>query len=341
MTDSYHEPIMTRALTDSWTLGGIRISNRVVLAPLAGIGNWFVRLQAKRYGAGLVVSEMVSSFAVHYRNERTCRELLKIHPDEHPVSMQLFGHDPDVMASAAERVAAAGADLIDINMGCPVPKVCKTGAGAALLDDPARAVALAHAAARGSGLPVTVKLRTGWRAGERAGIDLAYRLVDEAGVAAVSVHPRAASQRHRGQPDYELVRELAEELPVPVLVSGGLDNADKVREAFERTGAAGVLLARGSLGNPWLFAQLLGLQAGDPDRDEILAELDWVIERAREHLGDERATRYLRKFYPWYVERLGGSGALQAALQTAPTLAAARERLHEHQAATPARAAVA
>jgi tRNA-dihydrouridine synthase len=155
---------MNRALTDHWTLGGVRIPNRVVLAPLAGIGNWFVRLQAKRYGAGLVVSEMVSSFAVHYRNERTCRELLRIHPDEHPVSVQLFGHDPDVMASAAESVAAAGADLIDLNMGCPVPKVCKTGAGAALLEDPARAVALARAAAKGSGLPVTASTPRGrWR----------------------------------------------------------------------------------------------------------------------------------------------------------------------------------
>src|SRR5204863_9664 len=163
------------ALTDSWTLGGIRISNRVALAPLAGIGNWFVRLQAKRYGAGLVVSEMVSSFAVHYRNERTCRELLRIHPDEHPVSIQLFGHDPEVMASAAERVAAAGADLIDLNMGCPVPKVCKTGAGAALLDDPSRAVALAQAAARGSGLPVTVKLRTGRRVGDGARVRSPWR----------------------------------------------------------------------------------------------------------------------------------------------------------------------
>ena len=126
-----------RTLSEPWELGGVEIPNRVVLAPLAGIGNWFVRLQAKRYGAGLAVSEMVSSFAVHYGNEKTCTELLRIHPDEHPVSVQLFGSDPDVMESAAERVAAAGADLIDINMGCPVPKVCKTGAGAALLQDPA------------------------------------------------------------------------------------------------------------------------------------------------------------------------------------------------------------
>jgi len=323
---------MADELTDRWTLGGVSIPNRVVLAPLAGIGNWFVRLQARRYGAGLVVSEMVSSFAVHYRNERTCRELLRIHPDEHPVSMQLFGHDPDVMASAAERVAAAGADLIDLNMGCPVPKVCKTGAGAALLDDPDRAVALAKAAARGSGLPVTVKLRSGTRPGEEGGIYVARRLAEDAGVAGICIHPRHASQRHTGKPDYELARQLVETLPVPVLISGGLSSAELAREAFERTGAAGVLLARGSLGNPWVFEQLVGNRSQAPDRQEILAELDWVIERAREHLGSERASRYLRKFYPWYLERLGGDRSLQSQLQRAPTLEAARELLH----ATPA-----
>jgi nifR3 family TIM-barrel protein len=325
---------MSRSLTDPWSLGGVAIPNRVVLAPLAGIGNWFVRLQAKRHGAGLVVSEMVSSFAVHYRNERTCRELLRIHPDEHPVSMQLFGNDPDVMASAAERVAAAGADLIDINMGCPVPKVCKTGAGAALLEDPSRAVAVARAAARGSGLPVTVKLRSGQRPGDQSGLEVARRLVFDGGVAGISIHPRHASQRHKGAPNYDLVRALAEELPVPVLVSGGLQTAQDVRLAFERTGAAGVLLARGSLGNPWLFEQVLGRRDDDaePERDEIFDELDWVIECAVEHLGTDRATRYLRKFYPWYVERLCGThheqAVLQAGLQTAPTLAAARELLH-------------
>jgi tRNA-dihydrouridine synthase B len=324
---------MDRALTDGWTLGGIPIPNRVVLAPLAGIGNWFVRLQAKRYGAGLVVSEMVSSFAVHYRNERTCRELLRIHPDEHPVSVQLFGHDPDVMASAAERVAAAGADLIDLNMGCPVPKVCKTGAGAALLEDPARAVALARAAARGSGLPVTVKLRTGLRPGDDSGVKVARALAHDGCVAGLSIHPRHASQRHKGLPDYALARRLVSELAVPVLISGGLHTADKARVAFEQTGAAGVLLARGSLGNPWLFEELLGRRTAEPGRAEILAELDWVIACGREHMGEERATRYLRKFYPWYVERLApapaGARALQAALQTAPTLDAAKSLLQD------------
>ena len=328
---------MPAKLTDPWFLGGVEVSNRVVLAPLAGIGNWFVRLQAKRFGAGLVVSEMVSSFAVHYGNERTCRELLRIHPDEHPVSVQLFGHDADVMASAAEAVAAAGADLIDINMGCPVPKVCKTGAGAALLDDPDRAVALAAAAAHGSGLPVTVKLRPGQRPGERGGVELARRLVEEAGVAGLCIHPRHASQRHSGAPDYDLARRMVEELPVPVLISGGLHTADRARNAHERTGAAAVLLARGSLGNPWLFEQVLGTREDEPDRDEILAELDWVIDCAVEHLGAERAGRYLRKFYPWYVERLGGGKQLQAALQTAPALDDVRALLAPAPAALPAR----
>src|SRR6476619_6662673 len=211
-----------RSLTDSWDLGDLRISNRVVLAPLAGIGNWFVRLQARRHGAGLAVSEMVSSFAVHYRNEKTCTELLRIHPDEGLVSMQLFGQDPDVMRSAAATAAEAGAGVIDLNMGCPVPKVCKTGAGAALIKDPDTAVAVARAAAEGSGLPVTVKLRSGQRPGETDGYALAHRLVDEAGVAAIGFHPRSAAVHHKGTPDYDLAAKLVASLGAPVILSGGV-----------------------------------------------------------------------------------------------------------------------
>jgi tRNA-dihydrouridine synthase B len=324
-----------RALTESWTLGGVEVPNRVVLAPLAGIGNWFVRLQAKRHGAGLVVSEMVSSFGVHYGNPRTSREMLRLHPDEHPVAVQLFGHDPEVMRSAAARVAQAGADLIDLNMGCPVPKVCKTGAGAALLGHPRRAVELAVAAREGGGLPVTVKLRSGRGPGDRDGIEVARRLVAEAEVSGITLHPRHASAQHRGSPDYDLARELVAELaPVPVIVSGGLSGAEAVREAFRRTGAAAVMLARGALGNPWLFAQLLGRRVGPPSREEVLDELEWVLDRAVEHLGAPRATRYLRKFYPWYVQRIGGDAALQDALQRSPSVgharcALARRRLAE------------
>ncbi|MFN2617471.1 MAG: tRNA dihydrouridine synthase [Thermoleophilaceae bacterium] len=303
-----------RSLADSWTIGGLRPANRLMLAPLAGIGNWFVRLQARRYGAGLVVSEMVSSFGLAYGNERTVREFLRIHPEEHPVSIQLFGHDPEVMRRAGAMVADAGADMIDLNMGCPVRKVCKTGAGAALLEDHARAIALARAAGVGSGLPVTVKLRPGQRPGERGGVELARRLAEEAGVAGIAFHPRHASQQHRGRPDYELAAELVDALDVPVMLSGGLSSDERALEAFERSGAEALMLARGSLGNPWRFARLLGLREGEPSPEEVVAELEWVVDRAREHLGDERAGRYLRKFYPWYAERLGLSRREQQAL---------------------------
>jgi tRNA-dihydrouridine synthase B len=296
-------------LTDPWMLGPLRVPNRVLLAPLAGIGNWFVRLQAKRYGAGMAVSEMVSSHALHYRNERTHRELLRIHPRERaggPVSIQLFGNDPEVMRSAAAHVAAAGADAIDLNMGCPVPKVCKTGAGAALLSDPARAVALARAAREGSGLPVTVKLRSGQRPGETSGFELAQRLVHDAGVCAIGFHPRSAAVHHKGTPDYALAARLAELLPAPVILTGGLREDEAVREVFARTGVTAVMLARGCLGNPWRFARLLGLrEGGEPSRAEVLQELRWVMLCARQHLGEERAARYLRKFYPWYLAHLG------------------------------------
>jgi tRNA-dihydrouridine synthase B len=313
------------ALTEPFEIGGVRLPNRVLLAPLAGIGNWFVRLQAKRHGAGLAVSEMVSSFALHYRNERTLRELMRIHPDEHPVSIQLFGHDPEVMRSGAEIAARAGADLIDINMGCPVPKVRKTGAGAQLLRDPELALALARAAKDGSGLPVTVKLRSGIEAGDRSGFDLALRLVADAGVAAIGFHPRAATKGHQGEPDYALTRELSERLEVPVIVSGGLSSAEAARRAYERSGADAVMIARGSFGNPWVFEELTGRRSAPPTRAEMVAEWLWVLDRAEEHLGTERATRYLRKFHPWYVERLEAPAAVADELQRSADLARARE----------------
>ncbi len=328
-----------RSLTDAWKLGPLEVPNRVMLAPLAGIGNWFVRLQAKRYGAGMTVSEMVSSHAVHYGNPKTCSEMLRIDPRERaggPVSIQLFGEDPDMMRSAAAHVARVGADAIDINMGCPVAKVQKTGAGAALLDDPDRAVEVARAAVEGaagegSALAVTVKLRSGVRRGESSGFELAHRLVGEAGVAAIAFHPRSAAVQHRGAPDYALAAALVRSLPAPVILTGGLDDAASAREAFERTGAAALMLARGALGNPWLFAELLAGEERRPTRSEVLDELDWTISRAVEHLGSERAARYLRKFYPWYLERLQldpqTARGLQASLQSAETVAQARRLL--------------
>jgi tRNA-dihydrouridine synthase len=351
-------------LTDPWTLGPLTVPNRVMLAPLAGIGNWFVRLQAKRHGAGMAVSEMVSSHAIFHGNERTCVEMLRIDPRERaigraararhagaevahgaevaaPTSIQLFGQEPDVMRVAARAVAEAGADAIDLNMGCPVPKVCKTGAGAALLDDHDLAVAVARAAGEGSGLPVTVKLRSGRKPGDDSGFHLAQRLVVDAGVAAIAFHPRSAAVHHKGTPDYELAARLVECLDVPVILTGGLSDAPSTLAAFEQTGATAVMLARGALGNPWIFERLLGRREHDPTPAEVLGELDWTIDRAVEHLGEQRATSYLRKFYPWYVARLAlektDAKALGESLQRAPTLQDAR---YTAALAAPPRAAI-
>jgi len=326
-------------LTDPFTIGDVAIANRVLLAPLAGIGNWFVRLQARRHGAGLAVSEMVSSHAIHYRNARTMAELLRIHPDEHPTSIQLFGADPEVMAGAAAVVAGAGADLIDLNMGCPVRKVRKTGAGAELIAAPDLAVAVAAAAVAGAGgRPVTVKLRSGLRPGDRSGIAVAVRLVEEAGVAAIAFHPRPAAIQHKGRPDYALVRELKRLVDVPVIVSGGLGSAERARAAFRESGADAVMIARGSFGYPWIFAELTGQRTAAPDGDEIASELLWVIDAAEQHLGAERAGRYLRKFYPWYLARIGLSHREATPFQRLDDLDEVRVRVRWLRSASPAAA---
>ena len=319
-------------LDTPFRIGPVEVPNRVLLAPLAGIGNWFVRLQANRYGAGLAVSEMVSSFALAHGNRRTLEEMLRIHPDEGPVAIQLFGADPAVMAEAAAIAARAGPDLIDLNMGCPVPKVCKTGAGAALLAEPDRAVAVAQAAIEGSGLPVTVKLRSGVEPGDRSGLELARRLVFETGVAGIAFHPRPARQHHRGVPDYALVRELVAALDgsgAAVVVSGGLRTAAAACAAYEETGADAVMIARGSLGNPWIFGELIRGETREPTPKEIEAELLWLLDRAAEHWGPERAARNLRKFYPWYLERLGYTGSEADRFQRTERLDQVRELLQK------------
>ena len=237
------------------------------------------------------------------------------------MAIQLFGHDPDIMRSAAAEVARVGADILDLNMGCPVPKVMKTGAGAAMIKDPDLAVAVARAAREGSGLPVTVKLRASVKAGGMEGLELARRLVDEAGVAGITFHPRSAAVRHKGVPDYDLAERARR---------GAARAGDRLRRhGGRRAHPLGVRAhrLRGGHAGPRRARQPVAVRAGagrarprSRRADEVLAEWHWVIDRAEEHLGPDRAARYLRKFHPWYVERLGAPKAVQDALQRADTL---------------------
>ena len=280
-------------------IAGLELDRRLFMAPMAGITTPAFRRSVRRWGAGLVFTEMISAYGVHYDNRRTLDYF--VHgEDEHPLGFQLFGADADVLADAAARAVQAGADAVDLNMACPVRKVVKTGAGAALLAEPHRAAAIVaavveavEAAASGRTVPVTVKIRAGLRDGDGLGWAAAPRLV-QAGAAAVCIHPRSASQLYRGQADHRVTAALAAELPVPVVASGDVDGRAAALRLLD-AGAAAVMLARGAVGAPWLFAQVLG--EAEPSAAGKLDEVRRFAAEATSELGD-RAVGHLRQFWP-------------------------------------------
>ena len=278
----------------------MEIPTRVVLAPMAGVSVQAFRRQGRRYGAGLVCSEMVSCAGLEHRNERTLG-YLRIASDEHPLAVQIFGSEPSTMAEAARMVEGAGADLVDINFGCPVRKVTKTGAGATCLDDPERATAIVRAVAQAVSVPVSVKMRRGLENGSRACLDVGPRLV-EAGAATLTLHPRSAKQMYTGEADHSLTAELVELVDVPVIASGDVTSRACAQTVLATTGAAAVMVGRAAQGNPWAIREILG-EGGEPSREEVVAELVLFIRETVRELGERRATSFLKKFYGWYLGR--------------------------------------
>src|SRR5260370_23318014 len=236
-------------LRESWWIGPVEVPARVVLAPMAGVSVQAFRRQGRRFGAGLVCSEMVSCSGIEHRNERTLA-FLRVAGDEHPLAIQIFGSEPHAMAEAARMVEAEGADVVDMNFGCPVRKVTKAGAGACLLEDTSLACAITEAVVAAVDVPVTVKMRRGVESGSRACLDLGLRLV-EAGASALTLHPRSAKQMYTGFADHALTRELVELVDVPVIASGDVVSRVTAIDVLERTGAAAVMVGRGAQGNPW------------------------------------------------------------------------------------------
>jgi len=288
-------------LRTPWSIGDVEIPTRLVLAPMAGVSVQAFRRQGRRYGAGLVCSEMVSCAGIEHRNEKTLG-YLRVASDEHPLAIQIFGSDPSVMAEAARMVAAAGADIVDVNFGCPVKKVTKTGAGATLLDDPARACRIVEAIADAVSLPVTVKMRRGLENGSRACLEVGPRLV-EAGAASLTLHPRSAKQMYTGEADHSLTAELVERVDVPIIASGDITSRARAQAVLATTGAAAVMVGRGAQGNPWALREIVDAEAPDPTREEIVAELVLFIRETVRELGERRATGFLKKFYGWYLGR--------------------------------------
>ena len=243
-------------LRTPWWIGAVRIPTRLVLAPMAGVSVQAFRRQGRRFGAGLVCSEMVSCAGIEHRNERTLG-YLRVGSDEHPLAIQIFGSEPRTMADAARMVEAAGADIVDINFGCPVRKVTKTGAGATLLENPARAAGIVRAVANAVGIPVSVKMRRGLENGSRACLDIGPRL-EEAGAASLTLHPRSARQMYTGEADHALTAELVEQVSVPVVASGDVTSRARAQAVLATTGAAAVMVGRGAQGNPWALREFLG-----------------------------------------------------------------------------------
>jgi len=311
-------------------LRALAIAPPLVLAPMAGITNLPFRLLCKRQGAGLVCSEMVSATALGYGSRRTLA-LLAASPEERPLSVQLFGGDPDTMARGAALVCEHGsADLLDINMGCTVPKVVKGGGGAALLADPERAQALVRAVVKASSVPVTVKLRARWRQGFPDAVELGRRC-EQAGAAALVLHPRTASGKFTPPLEWELVARLAAAVSVPVIANGGIQDGVAAARVMADTGAQAVMVGRGALGNPWVFARMAAEMAGrcyqPPGRPQRLALAIEHGDMLRELKGERITACEMRKHAGWYVRGFPDAVALREAVTWARTWRELREIL--------------
>ena len=268
---------------------------------MAGVSVQAFRRQGRRYGAGLVCSEMVSCAGIEHRNERTLG-YLRVAADEHPLAIQLFGSEPRAMADAARMVEAVGADIVDLNFGCPVRKVTRTGAGAHLLEDPDLACRLVESVAAAVDLPVTVKVRRGVRNGSRTCLELGPRLV-ESGVSSITLHPRSAEQMYTGEADHALTAELVSLVDVPVVASGDITSRARAQAVLATTDAEAVMVGRGAQGNPWALREIVDGDGAEPTREEVAAELVLFVREAVRELGERRASGFLKKFYGWYLGR--------------------------------------
>jgi tRNA-dihydrouridine synthase B len=319
--------VATRTLSDTWAIGPVDIHGRVVLAPMAGISAQAFRRQGRRFGAALVCSEMVSACGLHHGNERT-HDYLRIARDESPLAVQIFGSEPALMAEAARMVVDAGADLVDINMGCPVRKVTKTGAGSSLLemDGGDLACRIVAAVAGAVDVPVMVKMRRGGRDGSLACLAVGPRMV-EAGAQCLTLHPRSAQQMYTGSADHSVTAALVEAADVPVIASGDVTSRARAEAILDRTGCAAVMIARAAQGNPWLLREIAAGRDERPSNAEVVAELVLYARAVAREMGERRAVPYLRKFHGWYLRRGEFDRSLRAELASIQELGELERRL--------------
>jgi len=299
------------------TIGNVVLDNMTVFAPLAGITNLPMRLMAKEEGCALVCSEMVSSYGLVYKSRKT-QKIMDNDVREKPLSVQIFGAEPDVMAEAASMVEASGADIIDINFGCSVRKILKSGSGSALMRTPDKAQAVITAVRNAVRIPLTIKIRTGW---ERSG-DQAFetaRIAEDCGVDAIAVHPRLASQGFGGTADWSLIKAIKEQCMIPVIGNGDIISAEDAVRMQEETRCDAVMIGRGGIGNPWIFSQVIALSRGEtvktPTYDMRFDMMVRYLGASVAYLGEESACYMLRSRLGWFVKGMPHSSRFRESIK--------------------------
>ncbi len=305
-------------------IGSVELDNPVVLAPMAGVTDAVYRSICRSLGAGLVCGEMVSSEGIVHNNPRT-RELLRTVDDEHPVSIQIFGTRPESVVQAAGAAQDEGADIIDVNAGCPTPKIVRNGAGAALLKDVATLEAVLRAVVAHAAIPVTVKLRAGWDYHSVNVVDVAKR-AEQCGVAAITVHPRTREQMFRGSADWGLIADAVRAVTVPVIGNGDVRTPQDGRRMMDETGCAAVMIGRAALGNPWIIERTAwyigtGEMLPEPGLPERFAVLDRHLRAAAAAYGEMRACRMMRKHAAWYLRGIPHAASIRRQVFSATTVA--------------------
>ncbi|NLC77575.1 MAG: tRNA dihydrouridine synthase DusB [Clostridia bacterium] len=315
-------------------IGDVDIPNQVAAAPMAGVTDKTFRILAREQGCGLVHTEMISAKALVYNNKRT-RELLNIDGEKGPLAVQLFGSEPETVAQGAVLAQEAGADIIDLNMGCPAPKIVKNGEGSALMQDPALAQAIVKETVKSVTVPVTVKIRAGWCASTINAVTFAKAMV-EAGAQAITVHGRTREQFYAGKADWDIIRQVADAVEVPVIGNGDIWTPQDAARMLADTGCQGVMIGRGSLGNPWIFSRTVayleqGVLLPEPAPEERLAMALRHLELVVHFKGEQVGVREMRKHLAWYIKGMRGAARMREQLFKAETVSQVQEIIEQWQ----------
>lgn len=298
-------------------IGDVVLQNNVILAPMAGVTDLPFRLLCKEQGAGLLCMEMVSAKAIYYNNKNT-ETLMQIEPEERPVSLQLFGSDPVIMSEMAKRIEDRPFDILDINMGCPVPKVVNNGEGSALMKNPALVREIVTSVAKAIKKPLTVKIRKGFDEDSVNAVEIA-KIIEDSGAAAVAVHGRTRQQYYSGKADWDIIRQVKEAVSIPVIGNGDVDSPQKAKQMLEETGCDGVMVGRAAEGNPWIFREISHyLDTGELLLRPALEEVkEMILRHARlqlEYKGEYTGMREMRKHVAWYTAGFPHSARLRGAV---------------------------